>query len=228
MLSRFKASFNPPSLDTVTLIYGVSREERFVDLRDLARILCLEDAVIRARLSSDPLCRGVHHFTDTETGRKVAVLRLDHAQMFLCSLHPSRIKDTERLYYYQLRFRTDAERVLDHLQPKDSAADTPATVPHRNRMFPDPGIVPAKDTRHAISQLVRSYCRRERVSYETAWRDLYRDVKYRPPYVDLNARAENQGKERLDIAEEMGIMEKVYAIAYDLFAGHGRTCGAVQ
>lgn len=217
MLSRFKASFNPPSLDTVTLIYGVSREERFVDLRDLARILCLEDAVIKARLSSDPLSRGVHHFTDTETGRKVVVLRLDHAQIFLCSLHPSRVKDTERLYYYQLRFRTDAERVLDHLQPKESVTDTPATAPHRTRMFPDPGIVPAKDTRKAVSQLLRSYCRAVDIPHESAWRDLYREVKYRLS-IDLVSRAENQGKERLDIAEEMGIMEKVYAIAYDLFA----------
>lgn len=227
MLSRFKAQFYAPSPDTVLLIYGQSRDERFVDLRDLARIFGLDDTVVRARLTSEPMCRGVHRFTDTDTGRKVTVLRLDHAQMFICSIHPSRVKDRDRLYHYQLHFRAEAERVLDRLQPHEPPNLWSDTPPHRNRMFPDPGIVPSKDTRRAVSQLLRSYCRNTSVSHEAAWRDLYREVKYRLS-VDLTARAENQGKERLDIAEEMGLMEKVYAIAYDLFASKGAVSASLQ
>lgn len=225
MYSRLSLPFGD---DTILLIHG---DDAYVDPYALAAAVGFDSAAVRARVSAEPFCRATRRFRDMDTGRGTTLLRLDYAQLLLCSIHPSRVKNRDRLLRYQLEFRNFAESALSRVrrrtEPPTNLWDQP--LPHRQQMFPEPVIVPAKDPRRAISQLLRSYCHRADTSHEMAWRDLYREVRYRLG-VDLVSRAENRKIDRLDVAEQMGIIEKVYAIAYDLFALKGNvvSAGSVQ
>lgn len=220
MLTRYRFNF---AGDSVPLIY--SNDTAYVDPFALGAILGLNHGMIAARLASEPLCRGAEKVRDTETDTVVTLLRLNYAQMFLCTIHRSLVRNEERLLRYQLDFRSEAEVVLRRLREPEQPSPDPiwndeparSVAEHRRKMFPRPAvIVPGKNYRNAISQLIRSYCHRNDFSHERAWRELYREAKYRLS-IDLTARSENTGKERLDIAEELGLIEQIYAIAYDLF-----------
>lgn len=77
--------------------------------------------------------------------------------------------------------------------------------------------IPALKTsdRLAISQLVRSWAVKNSVDFKDVWNKLYLELKYRYSF-DVAARARNSGKPKLDIVEEAGLIQQLYAIATDV------------
>ena len=90
----------------------------------------------------------------------------------------------------------EAEKALTAIEP----ANTPS---------------PDKPLRGRINEIVRMYCQTNAVPYDKAWKKLYQEVYYRL-HTDLKRRAKN-GKSRLDVADELGILPDIYAIASEIF-----------
>ena len=89
---------------------------------------------------------------------------------------------------------------------KDLAALPPAKVP-----------AAPKTTRAMISELVANYCNATSMKFEDAHRKLHKEFYYRH-HTNLNKRfMENRDKykSKLDIVEELGLMEEYYAMALE-------------
>jgi hypothetical protein len=83
-------------------------------------------------------------------------------------------------------------------------------------ILPAPTVAaPVKSVRAALNELVRSAARRRDAPYHTLWNQLYHELKYRIGF-DVEARAANSGRERLDIIEEEEHLEELYAIACEV------------
>ncbi len=76
--------------------------------------------------------------------------------------------------------------------------------------------VPEKSIRSCLNEVIRSYAYRTGESYQNLWRNLYKEYRYRH-HVDLVARAKNQGKTVCEYAEEVGVIDKLYAIALTMY-----------
>jgi len=71
-------------------------------------------------------------------------------------------------------------------------------------------------TRLKINRLVRDYALFHKIAYRDVWQRLYTSFRDRY-HIDLIARAKNNGKLKpLDICEELGMIEELYAVAYEL------------
>lgn len=70
--------------------------------------------------------------------------------------------------------------------------------------------------RAQLVRLVRDYVQFTGVPHSDAWNNLYREFKYRER-IDLKVRAKNTNKPALDVAEKLGQIDKLYALAQKLF-----------
>lgn len=71
-------------------------------------------------------------------------------------------------------------------------------------------------TRLKINRLVRDYALFHKIAYRDVWQRLYTSFRDRY-HIDLIARAKNNGKLKpLDICEQLGMIEELYAVAYEL------------
>jgi prophage antirepressor-like protein len=77
--------------------------------------------------------------------------------------------------------------------------------------------VPEKSIRSCLNEVIRGYAYRTGESYQNLWRNLYKEYRYRH-HVDLVARAKNQGKTVCEYAEEVGVIDKLYAIALIIYS----------
>ncbi len=83
-----------------------------------------------------------------------------------------------------------------------------------------PPIVEPKNlsTRLKINRLVRDYATAHDLAYRDTWRLLYAEFRDRY-HINLRIRARNNGKLKpLDICEQLGMIEELYAVASSLFA----------
>ncbi len=76
--------------------------------------------------------------------------------------------------------------------------------------------VPTKSVRSCVNEVLRSYSYRTGDAYQSLWNVLYKEYKYRY-HVDLKTRAKNEELKTLDYAEQFGVIDKVYALALELF-----------
>jgi len=73
-------------------------------------------------------------------------------------------------------------------------------------------------TRLKINRLVRDYATANDLAYRDTWRLLYAEFRDRY-HINLRIRARNNGKLKpLDICEQLGMIEELYAVASNLFA----------
>jgi hypothetical protein len=73
-------------------------------------------------------------------------------------------------------------------------------------------------TRLKINRLVRDYATANDLAYRDTWRLLYAEFRDRY-HINLRIRARNNGKLKpLDICEQLGMLEELYAVASNLFA----------
>lgn len=115
------------------------------------------------------------------------------------------VKQEKRL----LEIETKVDRLLLRREQaeKDLAALPPATV----KAAP-------KTTRAMVSELVANYCKATSVEFVEAHRKLHKEFYYRH-HVNLNKRFlanRDKYKSKLDIVEELGMMEQYYAIALEV------------
>jgi hypothetical protein len=82
-----------------------------------------------------------------------------------------------------------------------------------------PSVEPKSlSTRLKINRLVRDYAKAKQISYRDTWILLYADFRDRY-HIDLRVRAKNNGKLKpLDICEQLGMIEELYAVASNMFA----------
>jgi prophage antirepressor-like protein len=107
------------------------------------------------------------------------------------------LKHDSRLNTIEQRFQK-ADEVLKQLPP--------ATVD-----------VPTKSVRSCVNEVLRSYSYHTGDAYQSLWNVLYKEYKYRY-HVDLKTRAKNEELKTLDYAEQFGVIDKVYALALELFS----------
>lgn len=78
--------------------------------------------------------------------------------------------------------------------------------------------VPVKTARASLNKLIREYCHLTSVRHNDAWRELYREFKYRF-HTDLSIRAANGKSAPLDVAESLDMIDDLYALACEMFKG---------
>lgn len=71
--------------------------------------------------------------------------------------------------------------------------------------------------RKNVSKIVNAHCQEMHKLQQEAYTDLYREFKYRYS-IDVNARmSSGKFKSKLDCIEYLGMMEELYALAYEMF-----------
>lgn len=85
-------------------------------------------------------------------------------------------------------------------------------VEERKALLP----APQKSDRDNLNEIVRRYATREEIPYPVAWSSLYRECMYRMN-VDLKTRARNRGMGILDYAESEGLIDRILAVAMELY-----------
>jgi prophage antirepressor-like protein len=79
--------------------------------------------------------------------------------------------------------------------------------------LPKVKTIAAKDQ---ISQLVRKYAVKNKLDFEWCWKELYRDFMYRY-HINLLERAQNKNTTGVAIAEELGCIDDLLALAIHLY-----------
>lgn len=93
--------------------------------------------------------------------------------------------------------------------------------------LPEPAAPAAgKSTRATLVQLVNNYCRAESCGHDFAWGALYSEFRARY-HIDLKARCRGKKEKPLDVAEALHVMDKLYAVAHELFGSDGSRRPAV-
>lgn len=70
-------------------------------------------------------------------------------------------------------------------------------------------------TRAKINMAIREFCMANGVQFDNVWNALYRQIYYRHG-INLKARAKNRNVNKLDIAEELGLLEDMWDILSEL------------
>jgi hypothetical protein len=84
-------------------------------------------------------------------------------------------------------------------------------------LLPSPkGKPPATSLRMQINTLVRGYCYTTKADHSQMWRTLYREFRNKY-HIDFYIIGVNHGKKGVDIAEEMGLLQDLYDLAFELF-----------
>lgn len=81
-------------------------------------------------------------------------------------------------------------------------------VKERKAILPPPDIPKRKQ----LNQIINNYCAKSGLTYQEAYNRLYNDVYYRLG-VNLKLQASNRGCKAIDIAEELGRLDDLIAIA---------------
>lgn len=74
---------------------------------------------------------------------------------------------------------------------------------------------PPKTIRAELNERARGASRARAVPYAFLWNKLYRELKYRAAF-DAEARASHSDKSRLDLVEDAGLLDALYAIACEI------------
>ena len=74
---------------------------------------------------------------------------------------------------------------------------------------------PVKTSRAKVVEIVRNYVVRTNASYQEVWRKLYHEVSYRCHYNAVQ-RAKNRGVKPMDVIEQDGKIDDLFAIACEL------------
>jgi|GEM_PF-4749997 len=121
--------------------------------------------------------------------------------------HDAKILDLE------LSHKTLAEKMEAIEADQQAAIQTLGTLP------PASTDVPELTGRARVNMVVRAWVMKhggKGDAYKAAWNKLFEQFKYRHK-TDLITRAKHAGCQSLDIAEEMGIIEDLYALALHMF-----------
>jgi hypothetical protein len=76
---------------------------------------------------------------------------------------------------------------------------------------------PKMTPRAELNRIVRAYADQAEIEFKEAWGLLYNEALYRLE-TNLPARAKHAGKPPLDVAEELGLIPQLVAIAREVFA----------
>lgn len=209
--------------DDILLYAGQIPEERFVSVKSVCVSLGLDFIFNRNRVREmEPVCRG-YRVIESED-KKISVLHVDYMQVWLCSLRGIHLKSpkwVEKLYFYQLKFRQTVDAIFDRYfkakQDPNVSLESVEKIANDKRWADIPiAVIPPKSPRIAISELIRAYSKRHNIPFNHVWRTLYRHVNYHLRH-DLLQMSRKRGKPPLDIAEEIGIIEQVWTLAYHYF-----------
>ena len=231
-MQKFTRTFEAPSQynegatvsDDIVLYAGQIPEERFVSVKSVCDAIGLDFNFNRNRVKSmEPVCRGYRIIDDGEY--KVSALHVDYLQVWLCSLrgiHLHNFHWHEKLYAYQIRLHQAVDEVFDRYfqskQDPNVSLDTVEKIANDKRWASMPlAVLPKKSPRIAISELLRAYSKRTGTPFNHVWRTLYRHVNYHLRH-DLLQASKRRGKPPLDIAEDLGIIEQVWTLAYHYFS----------
>lgn len=107
----------------------------------------------------------------------------------------------------------------EHLQLRDRV-DLIETEREEARQFlnalPEPvKSSPEASVRMRVNEAVRKYSLLSGIRFQHVWRKLYREFRYNHN-IDLVVRAKNSGLKPLDLADKLGMMDELYALAYRL------------
>lgn len=72
-------------------------------------------------------------------------------------------------------------------------------------------------TRKTLNEIVRSYCTRNKIKFNDAWGNLYKEFYYRYSK-NITLCAKNRDVHVLDYCEEQGILPDLLSLAYELYA----------
>ncbi len=128
-----------------------------------------------------------------------SVLGFLEVSLIALKQHDDRISNVERFVEEKKSEKQQAEEEMYQLSPPTVAA-TPIT------------------TRQSINKLIRSHFVKTGVVPQQSYNNLYAEFCFRDG-IDLKKRAKNSGESPLDIAEELGVIEKLYALAVETL-GH--------
>lgn len=120
--------------------------------------------------------------------------------------------------FIQLRiYQINQQKQIDSMALKlQSIEDKQIEAEKELLSLPAPTIE-AKEltTRSKLNMLVRDYAIKTNQSFNDVWKNLYKELKYRHHF-DVSVRAQNSKRSKLDIVDSFGLMEELYAIAYEV------------
>ena len=113
----------------------------------------------------------------------------------------------------------DRKMWAEHLQLQDRV-DLLETEREEARQYlnalPEPiESSPEASVRIRVNEAVRKYSLLSGIRFQHVWRKLYREFRYNHN-IDLVVRANNAGLKPLDMADKLGMMNELYAMAYRL------------
>ena len=103
------------------------------------------------------------------------------------------------------------EQVAEIVQDREIAKAEMLTLPKPDKK--------AKEcsTRDNIRKIINNHCQEVQQIQQFAWRELYSEFAYRY-HIDINKR-QTKGKSKLAIVEELGMIDDLYALAFEKFGG---------
>lgn len=120
------------------------------------------------------------------------------------------VEQERRIAQQQAQLNQNTQAIAQIQQTQQDAQQ------HLNALPPATVKVPPKTTRALISETVRGFSMQTGTNFRDNWNQLYREFRQRY-HIDLVIRATNANKRPLDIAEELGMLEELYALAVELF-----------
>jgi len=109
----------------------------------------------------------------------------------------------------------------DQFQAIVESAVRGAIAAIRGDILPAPATekieAPKMTPRAELNRIVRAYADQAEIEFKEAWGLLYNEALYRLE-TNLPARAKHAGKPPLDIADELGLIPQLVAIAREVFA----------
>jgi anti-repressor protein len=172
-------------------VNGRATQSDYIVTLDMAKELCM--------VSNTPKGRETRkYFIEVEKKNRIPQNKDPMiAQMeMLISMRKEQLEIANRVDAIEMR-QKEAQESLNSIEPSSSDAKD-------------------KTTRNRINEIVRAYCSMASVSYTDAWGKLYKEFYYRYN-TNVNKRAKNQRKTKLDVVEDMGMLHDLYALASEIF-----------
>ena len=123
----------------------------------------------------------------------------------------------------ELQILKSAIGILEKHEQRLNAIEAQLSQP---KQLPPARPVVEFGNRAAINRVIRDYGRIHQASaqdYCYYYQQLYSEFYYRY-HIDLSARARNSSKRRLDIAGELGVLDKLYDLAVHIFSKEAQQC----